>query len=133
MAFRFLLLSALCLHGFGLSIAVGQAPGTSSPSATSPNDETAAPGLRVLDLIALDRDGRPVTDLKPEELRLFEDNAEQKIKSLSPAANEPLTIGLFFDVSGSRHTDTHVTDETRLTSELVHSIWHQGDVGFLIE
>ena len=49
---------------------------------------------------------------------------EQKIKSLSPAANEPLTIGLFFDVSGSRHTDTHVTDETRLTSELVHSIWH---------
>jgi VWFA-related protein len=83
-------------------------------------------------LIALDKNGRPVTDLKPEELRLFEDKVEQTIKSLSPAANEPLTIGLFFDVSGSRRADTHVADETRLTSELVHSIWHQGNTAFLL-
>src|SRR5712664_1186357 len=133
MAFRFLVLCVLCSQGFGVSVTVAQVPATASPSASPPSDANTAPGLRVLDLIALDRDGRPVTDSKPQEHRLFEDNAEQKIKSLSPAANEPLTIGLFFDVSGSRHTDTHVTDETRLTSELVHSIWHQGDVGFLIE
>lgn len=132
MAFRFLLLSALCLHGFGLSIAVGQAPGTSSPSATSPNDETAAPRLRVLDLIALDKDGRPVTDLKPEELRLFEDKVEQTIKSISPAAREPLTIGLFFDVSGSRRADKSIPYEMGLASEFVRSIWHEGDSGFVL-
>jgi VWFA-related protein len=86
-----------------------------------------------VDLIALDKNGRHVTDLKPKELRLFEDKAEQEIKSFSPAANEPLTIGLFFDVSGSRRDDIHVNDETRLTSELVHSVWHERDVGFLIE
>jgi VWFA-related protein len=83
-------------------------------------------------LIAIDKNGRPVTDLKPEELRLFEDKAEQKIKSLSPAANQPLTIGLFFDVSGSRRADKYIDDETRLASELVHSIWHGGDTAFLL-
>ncbi len=70
----------------------------------------------MLDLIALDKDGRPVADLKPEELRLFENKGEVKIKSLSPAAREPLTIGLFFDVSGSRRADKYIEDETRLAN-----------------
>lgn len=133
MTSRFLLLSALCACGFGPSIGVAQAPIASSPSSTSPNDENAAPWLRILDLIALDRDGRPATDLKPEELRLFEDKAEQKIKSLSPAANEPLTIGLFFDVSGSRRADKYVGDETRLAGEFLHSMWHVGNTAFVVE
>jgi VWFA-related protein len=88
--------------------------------------------LRTLDLIALDIDGRPVTDLRIEELRLFEGKAEQKIKGLAPAAREPLTIGLFFDVSGSRRADMYANDETRLTSELVHSVWHEGVTAFLV-
>jgi len=83
-------------------------------------------------LIALDSDGRPVTDLKPEELRLFEDKVELKIASISSVANEPLTLGLFFDVSGSRHADQSIGEETRLASEFVHSIWHQGDTAFVV-
>jgi VWFA-related protein len=132
MAFRFLLLGVLCSHGFGPSIAVGQAPVTSSPSATSSNDETAVPGLRVLDLIALDKNGRAVTDLKPEELRLFENKGELKIKSLSPAARERLTIGLFFDISGSRRADKSIDEETRLASEFLHSVWREGDTAFVL-
>jgi len=86
----------------------------------------------VLDLIALDKDGRSVADLKPEELRLFENKGKVEIKSLSPAAREPLTIGLFFDVSGSRRADKYIDDETRLANELLHSIWHAGDTAFLV-
>jgi VWFA-related protein len=130
--FRFLLVCAICSQGFGSTTAVAQAPAVSSPSGSPKGDDNSFPGLRVVDLIAINKDGRPLTDLKPEELRLFEDKAEQKIKSFSPAANQPLTIGLFFDVSGSRRADTHVTDETRLTSELVHTVWHDGVTAFLV-
>jgi VWFA-related protein len=132
MAFRFLLFCVLCPFCFGPSKAVAQAPVASSPPASSAVDENVAPGLRVLDLIALDKGGRPVADLKPEELRLVENNVEQKIQSLSPAAREPLTIGLFFDISGSRRADMFVRDETRLASEFLHSIWHEGDTGFVL-
>jgi VWFA-related protein len=132
MAFRFLVLCVLCSQGFGVSVTVAQVPATASPSASPPSDANTAPGLRVLDLIALDKDGRPVTDLKPEELPLFEDKAEQKIKSLSAAANEPLTIGLFFDISLSRRADLSIGIEARLASELVHSIWHEGNTGFVV-
>jgi VWFA-related protein len=83
-------------------------------------------------LIALDKNGGPVTDLKPEELRLFDGHSEQKVETLSPAASAPLTIGLFFDVSGSRRADVYVNDETRLTSALIHSIWREGDTAFLV-
>jgi VWFA-related protein len=108
-------------------------------SSNDPPTPQAVPSARpdkasfaTVDLIALDTAGKPVTDLKPEELRLFEDKIEQKIKAVSPSANEPLMIGLFFDVSGSRRADRYVDDETRLSSELVHSVWHQGDTAFLL-
>ncbi len=132
MAFRFLVLCVLCSQGFGASVMVAQAPATASPSTSPQSDDNAASGLRVLDLIALDKDGRPVTDLKPEELHLTLNKVEQRIESLAPAASEPLTIGLFFDVSRSRIADTHVEDETRLASEFLRAIWHEGDAGFLI-
>lgn len=128
----FLLISVLCSPGLGPSAAVAQAPVVSTPSTTSPNGDNAAAGLGVLDLIALDKDGRPVTDLKPEELRLFDGKTEQKITALSPTAHEPLTIGLFFDMSGSRHGDLHFQEEVRLASEFLHSIWLEGDTGFVV-
>src|SRR6267154_3126513 len=89
MGFRILLLCALCSHSLWPSTAVAQAPTVSRPSTASQDHNQAAPGPPVLDLIALDKDGRPVADLKPEELRLFENKGEVKIKSLSPAAREP--------------------------------------------
>jgi VWFA-related protein len=128
----FLLTSILYGHNLGPSAAVAQAPIVPPPSTTSSSDENTAPAVRVLNLIALGKDGQPVTDLKLEELRLFEDKVEQKIKALSPAAHEPLTIGLFFDVSRSRSADRYVSEETRVASEFVHSLWQTGDTAFLL-
>jgi Ca-activated chloride channel family protein len=111
---------------------IAQAPVVPNPSVSPPSGDNASSRLRVLDLIALDKDGQPVTDLKPEELHLFEDKIEQEIKSLS-SLRVPLTIGIFFDISGSRRADKYVGDETRLAGEFLHSIWHVGDTAFVVE
>jgi len=112
--------------------AAAQSSVSSDPSPASSIGSGSKTEPISLDFIALDRHGQPVADLKPEELHLTLNKVEQKIEGLTPAAGEPLTIGLFFDVSGSRHLDTHVEDETRLASELLRTVWHEGDAGFLI-
>jgi len=104
--------------------------GSVSQSAVSPRSDE--PNSSSLDLIALDKDGQPITDLKPEDLRVFEDKQELKIKSLSPAMEEPLTLGIFFDASGSRRADRFIPEEARVTSELVHAVWREGDRGFVL-
>jgi VWFA-related protein len=96
---------------------------------TARSDE---PNTVTFDLIALGKDGQPITDLKLDELRLLEDKQELKIKSASPALSDPLTICLFFDASASRRPDRFIPEEARLASELVHSIWREGDTGLVV-
>jgi VWFA-related protein len=70
------------------------APGAAAEAKPKAADETATvlkvtTRVVVVDVVALDRKGEPITDLKPEELSLFEDGKEQKIRSFSfqqPAA-----------------------------------------------
>jgi VWFA-related protein len=125
-------LLASCPQGFGIPAAIAQSPVSQSTPSAPPSESNRTPELLKLDLIALDRDGRPVTDLKPEELRLFEGKDERKIRALPPAAREPLAIGLFFDMSGSRHGDLHFHEEVRLATEFLHLIWQEGDTGFVV-
>jgi Ca-activated chloride channel family protein len=98
---------------------------------TSGNNVPAVPS-GVAYVSVLDNHDQPIVDLKEQEFRLFVDKVERKIVSASPAVNEPLTIGFFFDISGSRREDTHVTEETKLASSFVHSIWRDGDSAFLV-
>src|SRR5271154_2237738 len=58
------------------------APATSSPSSASKAADNQADASTSIDLIARDRKGRPVTDLKPEELAVTDDGASVKIDSL---------------------------------------------------
>lgn len=125
------LISLFCLVGVGLAVPAQQAPGASSVVA-SPSSSPDTPAAITLSFIALDKDGKAVTDLKPEEIHFFEGSVEQKIQSLSPGASEPLTVGLFFDISASRRADSHIAEETHLVSTLLRTIWHDGDTAFLI-
>jgi hypothetical protein len=127
----FPLIPFFCLHHIGLGAAAAQAPVVANAARSLPGS-MAASGLLTQNLMARDKEGRPVTDLKSDELHLFVDKLEQEIHSLSPARNEPLTIGLFFDISGSRRADQHVGEEARLAGELVHSVWREGDTAFLV-
>jgi len=125
--FRFSFLYLLLCH-FGMT---HQSAFAQTPVSTSPTPNSRSAGAK-LDFIAIDKDGRPVTDLKAEEVHLTLNKVEQKIESLTWTAGEPLTIGLFFDVSGSRRLDTHVAEETRLAGEFLRAIWHEGDSAFLV-
>jgi VWFA-related protein len=126
------LILILSRQSLNLPAAMAQSPAVSSSPVPPAASATAKPQLFNLDLVALDRDGRQVTDLKPEELRLFEDKNELKIQGLFPAFREPLTIGMFFDMSGSRRGDLHFQEEVRLANEFLHSIWNDGDTGFIV-
>jgi len=131
--FRFCFLNLLlCLCGMTFHSALAQSPVASTPPTALPNSTRAGAKPFSLDLIAIDKDGRPVTDLKVEEVHLTLNKVEQKTESLTSTAGDPLTIGLFFDVSGSRRLDTHVAEETRLAAEFLRAIWHDGDNAFII-
>lgn len=80
---------------------VGQAaegPGrTPTPTFSSGTD------LVVLSATALDRHGRPVTDLRPEELRVYEGRRQQALDYFAHARDLPARILLLVDASGSMH------------------------------
>lgn len=49
----------------------------------------------------LDRSGRPVTDLREDELRVREEGAPQAIVRFEPAADRPVHVGVVVDASAS--------------------------------
>jgi VWFA-related protein len=121
----FLIFSApLVTHSNGVSDIV------SSPRSTS-YAETSAAATSALSFLAIDSEGSPVTNLKAEELRLRANKAERKILSLSFAREAPKTIGLFFDISGSRKADRQIGKEIQAAENFLQSTWHEGDEGFV--
>jgi VWFA-related protein len=115
------------------SSAFGQAPLAQDTSAPPPEASRADPSPpSVLRFLALDRNGNPVTDLRAEDLSLRVGKQPQKILSLSPASSEPRTIGIFFDNSGSRRSDSLVPQEVQSISRFLESNWRPRDVGFVI-
>ncbi len=57
--------------------------------------------LVVLSATAVDKNGRPVTDLKADEFRVVEDGRPQKIEHFSLGAGSRLKVLLLVDASGS--------------------------------
>src|SRR6476660_9392523 len=62
------------------SVSLGQQP-ESSPSQKPPETDVVriTTNLVQVDAVITDKNGKPITDLKPEELQLSEDNRERKI------------------------------------------------------
>jgi hypothetical protein len=56
----------------------------------------------VIPIIAFDKEGRPATSLKPEDLRVVVDGLGQKIINLSQQSNEPLHVVVMIDASTSQ-------------------------------
>jgi Ca-activated chloride channel family protein len=56
--------------------------------------------LVMVNVAAMDADGRPVTNLKAESFQVFEDKIEQKIRYFSSEA-APVSLGIIFDISHS--------------------------------
>ena len=70
---------------------LAQSPPAKTSAATAPADVVK------LDLVVRDRHGRPVRDLRPEDLQITDNGAAAKIAGLSPAPGGSLYIALVFD------------------------------------
>ena len=76
------------------SVSLGQSQSPdSSPNQKTPQDDVVriTTNLVQVDVVITDKSGKPITDLKPGELQLYEDNREQKITHFSYIA--PDTTG----------------------------------------
>jgi Ca-activated chloride channel family protein len=69
----------------------------------------AGADLVTLSATAVDSDGRPVRDLKPAELRIFEDGRPQRLEHFSSSRDSRARILLLMDASGSMHGDLKTT------------------------
>jgi Ca-activated chloride channel homolog len=66
---------------------------------------SASSELVVLSAIAVDKKGRPVTDLKREEFRVFEDGRPQPLQHFSRGPGLPARMLLLVDASGSMNSE----------------------------
>jgi VWFA-related protein len=93
-----ILISLLLFLALGVSIALAQQP-SASPTQPAQQQTTQKPeeedvvristNLVQVDAVVTDKNGKIVTDLKPEELQIFEDGRQQKITHFSYNVIEP--------------------------------------------
>jgi VWFA-related protein len=89
-----ILLALLC----GVSVqAQVEEPTEQEPVLDVGHTEEVQVVMRRIDFLALDKKGRPITDLRPEEVRIWEAEEEQKIIDLLPVYERRETIQLLKD------------------------------------
>jgi len=77
------------------AVAAGQAP-AAEPTTFSGSLEVREAEVEVL---VTDRDGRPVSDLTPQDFRVLEDGQPVEITNLSQTSSQPLVLAVFIDES----------------------------------
>lgn len=121
--------------------------GQSAPSPDAPPVSTAPPAddaqegapvatLRVnSNLVSLyftvkDKRGALIPNLTRDDCTVFEDKKEQKIRNFEARADQPLTLGILLDTSGSQQNVLPLEQETG--SNFLHRILRDKDEAFLI-
>jgi Ca-activated chloride channel homolog len=82
------------------------------PAAERPRFSASA-DLVVLSATAVDKNGRPIMDLRPDEFRIYEEGRPQKIQHFSGSRDSAARILLLVDASGSM-TGSLKTTSTRM-------------------
>lgn len=82
--------------------------------------------LVTLSATAVDSRGRPVDDLKPGELRIFEDGRPQRLEHFSSSRDSRARILLLMDASGSMHGQLKATS-TRMAVVQILAALQSGD------
>lgn len=99
-----LLIAVLMFVFAAISVSV-RAQVVKSPAAPPQDDaeiETVETNLTTILLTATDEKGRLVNTLKAEDVRVFEDGAEQRVTTFERQTERPLSLALVFDTSGSQ-------------------------------
>jgi Ca-activated chloride channel family protein len=125
--FVFLVLASFLLAAFSIE-GVPQNPSSQSerPRKVFPKEQEPEDVLRFdtdlvsVDVTAMDAEGRPVKNLKPEDFKVYSDGAEQRVSffQLEQREGEPRPLAIVFalDVSGSMTSDEMMRVRSALRS-----------------
>ena len=107
----------------------------SQPPSQKPEDvvETLKIEVSVVNLFFNVKDGRGalVPSLTRDDFRVFEEGAEQKIKYFTAETNQPLTLGILIDTSGSQQRVLNMEQEVG-AAFLREVLREKKDLAFLI-
>lgn len=114
------------------------APPVSTVPPPAPDAQTSQPltTLRVnSNLVTVyfnvrDKRGALIPDLTRDDCQVFEDKKLQKLRNFNAEANQPLTLGILLDTSGSQENVLPL--EQQAGSEFLHQVLEQKDEAFLI-
>jgi len=110
-------LSALLLLGTTVSLGAGELPRFG-----------ASTDLVILSATAVDRHGRPVTNLREDELRVLEDGRPQRLQHFTGAESVPARLLLLVDASGSMNATLKTTSTTMAVTQLLAGLQPQDEV-----
>jgi Ca-activated chloride channel family protein len=99
-----------------LLVALGAPAGAQMPTFASRSE------LVVLSATAVDDRGRPVTNLKQQELRVLEEGRPQAIVHFTEAADVPARILFLVDVSGSMNGELKTTSARMAATQLLAAL-----------
>ena len=103
----------------------GPPPEPPAPKATLRIDSN----LVLVPVSVCDPNNRPVTGLEPEHFKIFDDHVEQKLTHFS-MDDEPVAVGLVFDISGSMGAKLRVS---RMAAAQFFQTSNPDDEFFLVE
>jgi VWFA-related protein len=109
---------------------------TESPDAQQKEDQapltTFKKNVNVVSIFfnVKDKHGLLIPDLKKEDFQIFEDGKPQTIKYFSSESNQPLTLGLLIDTSGSQTRVLPI--EKEVGGDFLKDVLREKDLAFLI-
>ena len=127
---------------FGASAFAQQAPSSNAPdpsaqsSATQDQQDQPLETLRVnVNVVNLyfnvkDKHGRLIPDLTKDDFNIFEDGKPQTVKYFSKETDQPLTLGMLIDTSGSQQMVLGI--EQSVGAQFLEQVLRPKDMAFLI-
>lgn len=82
----------------------------------------------VLSATAVDRHGRPVTNLRPDELRVLEDGQVQHLEHFAGAATVPARLLLLVDASGSMNGTLKTASTSMAVAQILAGLQPEDEV-----
>ena len=118
-----------------LSLLLGSvtACGQSSSAQTVPSTTaSSATGSVAIYITAETKKGVPVTDLKPDDLKITEDKVPAKVEKISCGKPDPILLGVLVDVSGSRRFDPHLGSHYDALQAFLDHVLKENDAAYVI-
>lgn len=130
-----LCLPGLSAAGWGQLAPSPDAPPVSTAPAPSPEEESVATFKLSVNLVDVfftvkDKSGILVPHLTKDDCTVLEDKQPQKLKNFVAETNQPLTLGILLDTSGSQQNVLPL--EQQVGSQFLERVLRQKDEAFLL-